>query len=305
MMPNTTDYNLLERIGDCGGKLSPKQLVLAKYIEKHYKDLAYTTMTELARAANVSETTVVRFVAYLGYSGFPGFMSALRQVIESASVTGSSMSSFKIEHGKYKFPRDICSAVFALEMQVMQDTLAKIDTTKHQQAVDMLYAAPEVFVVGCGANKCCAQAMGFALEVIRKNVRIIENLDLNESSLINSAAKKAVAIVFITQRYPTAALKVTKMLKSKGIRIIGITDSVLSPIVPYCDLFFLAPEKYLSFIDTNAAYMALIHSLVYAMHFKDKPQSQNNITDYNDFVRTYDFYVNSGADLIDVDLREL
>lgn len=305
MVEKNFDLPLLQRIGSSSDKMSPKQLILAKYVEKHCRDLVYATMTELAKAAGVSETTVVRFVSYLGYPGFPEFMTALRQEQQTPAKIGGSMDRFNIAHGKYKFPQDICKAIFNLEMQIMRDTISAIDSAKHQQAVDLMYSAPELFIVGCGANKCCAEAMGFAMEVIRKDVRIIENLDLNESSLIRSASKNSVAVVFTTPRYPSTALDITRTLKERGFKIVGITDSILSPIVTYCDLFFLVPEKYITFIDTNAAYMALIHSLVYAMHFKNKHQSKDNIEEYNEFASACGYYVNGQAELIDVDLRDL
>ena len=304
-MKKRNDVPLLQRIADNNGSFSPKQLVLAKFVEHKYAKLAYVTLKELANQARVSDTTVVRFVSSLGYSGFPEFMTALRQTINTAASANAQMSRFTIEHGKYKFPQDICRAIFGLEMQIMQETLAQIDPDRYQQAVDMLYNASEVFVVGCGANKCCADAMSFALQVIRKDVRLVEQLDLNEIALIKSASRKAVAVVFITPRYPSAAVRISKLMHERGVQIIGVTDSLLSPIVPYCDIFFQAPEKYLTFIDTNASYMALIHSLVYSLHFRDKAKSEDNIAEYATFTKEIEFYVNSETELVDVDLTDL
>lgn len=70
-MPENKNLNLLQRIGKFSDSFTPKQIWLAKYIEQNYPSLAYTTMTKLARLADVSETTVVRLIYALGYSGFP------------------------------------------------------------------------------------------------------------------------------------------------------------------------------------------------------------------------------------------
>ena len=268
-------------------------------------DLAYTTLTQLAKLSEVSETTVVRFVSKLGYKGFPEFKDGLRDYIETSTAKKAKLRRFDIQDGNYEFPRDICKAIFALEAQVMQNTLTKMDMSDHEKAVNMLYEAPDVYVVGCGANTCCSQAMGFVLQVIRPNVHIIEHLDLPERSIIRSARKGSVAVVFTTPRYPSLTQKIANMLNNQGIAIIGVSDSLLSPIVPYCKIFFQIPEKYVAFTDTNAAYMALIHSFAFALNYKDKKKARAMIADYNDFVQNYDYYEHGDFELVELDYDKL
>ena len=74
---------------------------------------------------------------------------------------------------------------------------------------------------------------------------------------------------------------------------------MLSPIVPFCDIFFQIPEKYVTFIDTNAAYMALIHSIVFALHFKDRAKIKKQIDSYNEFTIKQNFYVKDFLDLVE------
>lgn len=297
-MAKETNTSMLQRVAAKSENLSPKQLKLAQYIEKNYMSLAYITMTELASLADVSETTVVRFVSQLGYNGFPLFMAALRKEIDQAAKP-KSMDKFDLEHKKYVFPDDTCQAIFTLEMQVMRDTLAKIDTKKHQKAVDMIYDAPAVIILGCGANRCCTQALGFALQVIHPRVQLIEKLGLSEAATVNSMPEGTVCIVFTTPRYPRETQEMVDIIKKKGFKIIGISNSILAPIVPDCDIFFQIPVKYVTFIDTNAAFMALIHSLTFGLHLKDKRKIKQRIEDYNKFTREYNYYVEDSLELVD------
>jgi len=291
---------LLQRIGKISESLTPKQILVAQYIEKSYMSLAYVTMTELARFANVSETTVVRFIYQLDYNGFPEFKAALRLEIEQATVQPpTGMSRYNLEPQNYKFPEDSCKAIFNLEMQVMEETLAKIDILEHQKAVDLMYSAPMVLVVGCGANSCCSQALGFALQVILPNVYIVEKLGLSEGALLRDLPEGTVCVVFTTPRYPKDTQEILEMLKEKRVKIIGISDSILSPVVPFCEVFFQVPEKYVTFIDTNAAFMAMIHSIVFALQLKDKKKIKQRIDAYNNFTKKRNFYVKDFLDLVD------
>lgn len=298
-MPENKNLNLLQRIGKYSDLLTPKQICLAEYIEKNYTSLAYTTMTKLAHLADVSETTVVRLIYALGYSGFPEFKDALRVTIEQTAQPANGMNRYELGKRKYKFPQDSCKAIFELEMQITQETLAGIDIEEHQRAVDLIYSAPMVIVLGCGANSCCSQALGFALQVILQNVYIIENLGLPEGALLRDIPDGTVCIAFSTPRYPKVTQEILEILKDKNAKIIGCSDSMLSPIVPFCDIFFQVPEKYVTFIDTNAAFMALIHSLVFTLHFKDKAKVKKRIESYNEFARKQKYYVKDFLELVE------
>ena len=298
-MSANKNINLLQLIGKNSDSLTPKQILLAKFIENNYTSLAYITMTKLAHLADVSETTVVRLIYALGYTGFPEFKDALRMTIQQTSQSTNGMSRFETGTNKYKFPEDACKAIFDLEIKVMEETLAGLDLSEHEKAVDLLFHATMVLIVGCGANSCCSQALGFGLEVILKNVHIIEDLGLSEGALLRAIPEGTVCVAFSTPRYPRVTQEILEILKNKKTRIIGCSDSMLSPIVPFCDIFFQVPEKYVTYVDTNAAFMALIHSIVFALHFKDRAKIKKRIDSYNESTRKQNFYVNDFLDLVE------
>ena len=296
------DISLFQKTAELAKNLSPKQLILARYMESNYTNLAYTTMTELARLAGVSETTVVRFVYSLGYKGFPEFMTALRSEL-TAKKERPLMKAFSIEKGQYEFPQDTCRAIFSMEMQVMAETLANLNNGDFQRAVDMIFKAKEVLVVGCGANTCCTRALLFALQVMKSNVYAIEKLDITEDSLIRSVSKNAVCVAFTTPRYPSETQNIVKIVNKHHIPIIGISNSLLSPIFSYSEIFFQIPEKYVTYIDANASYMALIHALTFGVYQKDKDKIRKQVEEYNSFARENNYYINGEVDLVEIDTK--
>ena len=291
---------LLQKIAAIVNDLSPKQLILAHYVEGNYSDLAYTTMTELARMAGVSETTVVRFIYSLGYKRFPDFMDALRSEL-TTKKENTLMSEFSIKKGEYEFPKDTCRAIFAMEMQVMNETLSVLKDEDFIRAVDTIFKAKEVIIVGCGANSCCMHAMLFALQVLKPRVYGIEKLGLTEEAYIRTSNKDTVCIAFTTPRYPAETQRIIEIVKERAIPIIGISNSLLSPIFTYCDIFFQIPEKYVTYIDSNASYMALIHALTFAVCQKDKAGAKKHIAAYNAFARKTGYYVNGEVELVEVE----
>src|SRR5207237_8272537 len=58
---------------------SRSQKDVAQYIVDHLDEVAFQTAEELARRANTSSSTVVRFSQALGFEGFPELQAAARE----------------------------------------------------------------------------------------------------------------------------------------------------------------------------------------------------------------------------------
>jgi DNA-binding MurR/RpiR family transcriptional regulator len=262
-------------------------------------NLAYATLADLSRCSGVSETTVVRFVYSIGYGGLAEFKDALRGEIErSKNASMEGLSRYDFEQDSYEFPRDTCRAIFAMEMRIMEETLAKIDKESFEHAVDAIFKAPAMLIVACGTSRSYSHAAGFAFEVLRPNVHKIESLDLSEGAVINSIPPNTVCLVFSAPRYPTTTQKILEVVKRREPFLIGLTGGVLSPIAPYCDILFHIPEKFVTFIDTNAAYMALIHALAFGVYLKDPEYSKKRMEEYDSFVKETNYYEQDYLQLI-------
>src|SRR6202040_3892234 len=76
---------------------SRSQKDVAQYIVDHLDEAAFQTAEELARRANTSSSTVVRFSQALGFEGFPELQAAAREeyrrVHAKAAKEGAAASS--------------------------------------------------------------------------------------------------------------------------------------------------------------------------------------------------------------------
>ncbi len=67
--------------------------------------------------------------------------------------------------------------------------------------------------------------------------------------------------------------------------IVGISDSVASPIAEYCDPLFIVPQKFISFMDPSAAVVSVIHSVLYGVWLSDKEGCRKRIESRNSLLR--------------------
>src|ERR687890_30820 len=72
------------------GREPASQKDVGQYIVDHLEEAAFHTAEELARRANTSSSTVVRFAQALGFEGFPELQAAARDEYRRAREGGSS-----------------------------------------------------------------------------------------------------------------------------------------------------------------------------------------------------------------------
>lgn len=152
----------------------------------------------------------------------------------------------------------------------MREAHAMIDAEEFELAAALLAEAPSVVVAASGSNAFLGDYAAYFLSVLRGGVINVKVPDMAEIENICDRPAGSAALVFSLPRYPRAAQEITELLHSRGIKIIGISDALNSPIADRCDILFVVPQRYLSFIDPCAAVMSLVHSLLYGVYLKTR-----------------------------------
>ncbi|HCL79294.1 MAG TPA: hypothetical protein DIC53_04925 [Synergistaceae bacterium] len=280
---------LLERIRLQTEGFSTKFSVLAKLIVDNVRDLRMIDMnsSEIARRAGVSEATVTRFVHKLGYSNFSEFRMALRQQLQASL----SVRSFRME--QYNGGEEpVYVRVFNLERSLMEETLGMLDPVTFDKCVDILRTSEELLIVACEPYGFLADYFYSFLRLYRDRIHIVRDLDLSAlGKMIDGLSKKTSAFVISFPRYPQETQRIVKLLHNRSMRIVGITDSEMSPIVPFSSYTLFTPHKYLIVTDPVAAAVSLIHSLLVGFYKKDPSGCKKRLQKYEDLANESDIYV--------------
>src|SRR3954471_11764328 len=86
--PTTTPESLSTYIQARFDDFSRSQKDVAQYIVDHLDEVAFQTAEELARRANTSSSTVVRFSQALGFEGFPELQTSAREEFRRRVAAG-------------------------------------------------------------------------------------------------------------------------------------------------------------------------------------------------------------------------
>src|SRR6202050_3012196 len=130
-------------------EFSRSQKDVAQYIVDHLDEAAFQTAEELARRANTSSSTVVRFSQALGFEGFPelqaGAREEYRRVNAKAAKEGAAASSstplFSLDQNEFE------SALAADHLNV-EDTARKVSRRSVEALIEAIVGASKVLVAG-------------------------------------------------------------------------------------------------------------------------------------------------------------
>ena len=286
--------NLLEIIKEKANSLPPKQFELAKYIVNNYQSLAYANVIELSQRSSVSEATITRLAYSLGFKGFHEMQEKMRDLIRESN--GGGLVQYQPKSLKDLKDCSYC-LIFEMEKRILEETFLSIDKESFESAVEMICKAQNVVVVGTEFNECLASYAGYYLHVIKENVTIISDYRINDQHVLQELHEETLAIVYSTPRYPRKTQKIVEILHKKEVPIIGITDSVLSPIAPFGKPLFTVPQQFVTFMDPYAAIMAFTHSLLLGVFMNNPDKSRKRVKEFDSFLKSEGVHLKDKIDI--------
>lgn len=253
------DKDVLAVISAASPGFSKGQRKIARYITANYDKAAFMTAGKLGVAAGVSESTVVRFAADLGYDGYPAMKKALQELIKNRLTTVQRIEVAKdmMEKG------DILETVLSSDIEKIRYTLDEIDKTAFDEAVAKIAGARRIYVVGLRSSSYLAGFLGFYLNLIFDDVRVINSSAASEIyEQIQHVSREDTVIAVSFPRYSRRTITAMQYAKGVGASIIGITDTESSLVAQNADIKLYARSEMLSFLDSLVAPLSLINALV-------------------------------------------
>ena len=257
--------NVLAVIEGMAGEFSKGQKKIARYIMENYDKAAFMTAGKLARLADVSESTVVRFAAELGYEGYPEMRRALEDMVRSRLTSVQRIKVAKDRIDK----RNILSHVLSSDIENIRHTMLETDSGDFARAVDTIVGAKNIYILGLRASSFLAYFMGFYFNLLFSNSRVVSESPASEVfEQIVRLSEDDVLIAISFPRYSRRTVRAMQFARDVGAKTIAITDCQTSPLVSPSDILLCARSDMVSFLDTLVAPLSLVNALIVAVSEK-------------------------------------
>ena len=283
------ERDILAQMNKESHHFSKGQRMIAHYIAENYDKAAFMTAGKLGETVGVSESTVVRFASELGYDGYPGMRRAMQDMIRNrlTAVQRIEVARQQIDNG------NILDAVLSTDIDKLRLTQDEMNKTDFDRAVDEILKARTIYIVGMRSSTSLASFMGFYLNLLLDNVRLVH--DTSVSEVYEQVFRIREGDVFIGISYPrysSRTIKAMRFAADAGATVIGITDGPSSPFVGLADINLFAKSDMVSFLDSLVAPMSLINALIVAIGFR-RPEALSDTFDHLEEIwKQYDVYEN-------------
>lgn len=254
--------DVLDRISEYASGHTKSQRKISNYILKNFDNATSMTAEKLADSVGVSSSTVVRYATELGYKGYPELKRALSEAqrIKLTSVQRIHAAA------ALNSEEEILNYVMGNDVERLRTALEEIDGECFKSFVDSIIDADSVYISGMRTSIFLADILGFYLNYLRPNVRVIYE---NEAATIYEQmfhiCEKDLFIGISFPRYSAFARSAMEYAKSKGAKVIAITDCKASPLYGVAELSLFARSEMASFLDSLVAPLSLINALVVAI----------------------------------------
>ena len=279
--------NFLSILQEKEPTFSKGQKRIARFITDSYDKAAFMTANRLGKTVGVSESTVVRFAVELGFDGYPSMQKAMREM-----VLNRLTSVQRIEVANNRFgDQDIVSMVLHADMEKLRQTSELLSRDSFADAVNAILKAKRVYILGVRSVAPLANFLGYYLNYMFNNVHVLSGFSAGEMfEKIVGVNADDVVIAFSFPRYSSSTTKGARYCRSAGATVIGITDSVDSPLGLCSDHVLLAKSDMVSLVDSLVAPLSLVNALIVAIASRKEKELSQTFANLERIWDEYDVY---------------
>ncbi len=226
----------------------PKQLqLIARFALDKPNELALGTVAAVAEAAGVQPSALIRFSNALEFGGFSEMQQVFREHLIERSVSYRERIDQLRRHGKppsagsgvlHQFVGEAISELGQLEENVVESDITS--------AAKLICAARHVHVLAQRRAFPVASYLAYALGQLELKTTLLDGMGGMLSNSLNNIEPNDVLLVASFHSYSEEVIAAADAAHARGVPVIAITDSALSPLKPAARVCFelsLGAEK--------------------------------------------------------------
>ena len=254
--------------------LTPTQKVLANYLIHNLDEAAFLSADEMAQKIDTTPSTVVRFAKQIGFKGFPELRNHLRNLlIRKVSTIGQFQYAKNISVKE----DDVIYASFMKDIANLNKLFKMKNDEDIRKFVQILTAAEKKFIIASRSLFSMGHFFFFQARKILPGVAFIHNYDGGIFDLLNELSPDDVVVAFSFPRYNSTTINFSNIARERGVPVISITDTRISPLYQISRVALFCPHESSSFFTSAAASMALVNAIISELFYQNYQSAMKNL----------------------------
>ena len=278
---NTSVDQFIARLTQEYDSLSKQLKVIAKYVEQNRDHIGIEGIQQLASHCQVQPSAVVRFAKHFGFSGFSEMQAVFREGLTRQLAPSRNYRTrirTLIESGAGSLsPVDIAREFLSGSQAGMHELEANLDEAAFKKAVNMLLETDSVWIVASRRSFPVAVYLDYALQHTDKRVALMSGLGSMHLGQMRSVRPGDVMVAISFAPYADETLAAVNLALERGVKLIAITDSRMSPLAKDAKATLLVQDNstfgFRALTSTMGLAQSLFIALAYALELPYRPTS--------------------------------
>jgi DNA-binding MurR/RpiR family transcriptional regulator len=249
---------------------SRSQKDVAQYIVDHLDEVAFQTAEELARRANTSSSTVVRFSQALGFEGYPELQQSAREeyrrrhAATPRDIAGASAAAplFSLDQNEFE-------TLLAADHVNVEDTARKVSRSEVEAAIEAIATTPRLLVAGTDQMAFFASYLRHLLMLLDLRAEIVASPSQEALGRLSRIDEQTLVIGLSAGRPHPLVVRAMKLARHRKARTMAITDATLSEVAKLAQIRLYYSSNSPAYVRSHTALLSMVQALAYGVYARD------------------------------------
>lgn len=243
--------------------LSKRLRQVAQYLVDHPNQIAFGTVATIAKDAGVHPSTLVRFANAFGFSGFSEMQRLFQQQLlhESPSYSDRMRIARESLGESNADPVNLLGQFASANSATLDQLITEIEPDEMKAAEEILMAADTVYIMGVRRAFVVASYFAYALRHAERRAFLVDSIGGLTKEQGCSVRKGDALIAVSFHPYAAETQEIVRDAASKGVPVVLITDSQLSPLAPLASSMLIVKEAEVHGIRSLSASLCIAQAL--------------------------------------------
>ncbi|MBY6202583.1 MurR/RpiR family transcriptional regulator [Maritalea mobilis] len=258
---HTSMDTLRRALAEIARGASPRVAELAKWAQKHPEEMAFHSVRGLAEFADVNPNTVFRLARALGFDGYEACRLAFQQALRGGEDSYADRAARLRDTEKGALFDALAGAAQSnLGALFDPETVERVD-----QAASLLLSARQIHCVGVRSCYSIAHYLSYTGRMAFANFAPTPSEPGAIADTLTATGPNDVVVPISYSLYSAEAVRAHEIAKSRGARILAITDFYSSPLADGAEIVLTPKMDGPQALPSLLAYFALAEALIARM----------------------------------------
>lgn len=266
--PPQSYEDLIRVIHDRYEEMSKTYQRIAVYLTQNPNDVAVMSVNAIGEKTKIHASSYVRYAQSLGFRGFKELQAVFqRRLTTAAPGFDARIKALEEELGAKEDRSDLgfLRDLVVRDLSSLQDLLANISADQIAAAADVMEAADTIYLLGQLRSAPVAELLRYMLTMLGKRTVLLDASGGLATHMAKVIQPRDMLLAISFRFYATEVVNIVEDVAGRGVPVVAISDSTLSPLAKSAKVLFAIPEHEYTFSRSLAAPMCLAQALTVAL----------------------------------------